>query len=598
MKKFSLENKKALTFMAAFAVLLIGGVFAISQDSSTLDNSFSIADYKTSFTETFTSPTNWITCETKEKIISVTNNSSVPVAARISLAEVWKDADGNVLPLTFTDNNGAAQKWTLININTDDWTKDGYYHYYKEDLAPGATSSTFMTGVTLNCDANLNGSVYGNATYTLSATIQTIAAEQQDIWSRGAVLQDGRSVNIKLKTLAGTELQGTNPTQTNDYNIKTIRRATSIPNNFDTANPANIISIEESEPIYAWFDNTDNAGIIYIYSNAHSIKTGNDISHVCEFMRALVTAPALSDLDTSDAITMNSMFQYADSLTTLDVSGWDTSNAENMTAMFNKAKSLVAIDVSNWDTSKVSSMRVMFQVGDSKLGNGQLQEIIGLENWDTSNVTNMGWMFYGAGKMTSYNISNWDVSKVESFNHMFCDNFKLKTLDLSRWNTRSLKTAFNMFDDTKALTTIGDISHWSTSNLIDAGGFLNGATSFVGDNGTLDLSGWDTSSMKTSGEMFRATALTDINLSGWNFSATTNDRWEGAGVSGSIYYEAGNNASNKGLAEMFLNMPNLQHIYIDQTGKDSFDAAVARGVDVTKLWQGSPISDFTIISNP
>ena len=29
--------------------------------------------------------------------------------------------------------------------------------------------------------------------------------------------------------------------------------------------------------------------------------------------------------------------------------------------------------------------------------------------------------------------------------------------------------------------------------------------------------------------------------------------------------------------------------------KDSFDAAVARGVNVDKFWQGSPISNFTIL---
>ena len=32
--------------------------------------------------------------------------------------------------------------------------------------------------------------------------------------------------------------------------------------------------------------------------------------------------------------------------------------------------------------------------------------------------------------------------------------------------------------------------------------------------------------------------------------------------------------------------------------KDSFDAAVERGVNVTKLWEGSPISDFTVVPDP
>ncbi len=694
------RSKSAVAIFGAFALLLIGGAFAISNDSSLFQNPFGVATYETTATETFTSPTNWMTCETVDKTITVTNNSSVPIAARISLTENWKDADGNALFLTFTDENDNTQNWAIININTDDWTKDGYYYYYKEDLAPGATSSTFMTGVTLNCDANLVGSTHNNATYTLSATVQTIAADSKSAWSTAATLMRGGDVNTKLKTIAGTALYGDDPTWTEDYNIKSIRRASSLPANFDTTDPAHIISADGSEPIYAWFDNTDDAGIIYLFSNSHTIKAGSNISHVCDHMRALVDAPALSEWDMSSATDLTAMFQgtyaletldisgwdvsnvrdmkglffEAKSLTSLDISSWDTSNVVNMMAMFYgmeslvslnlsgwntsnvsnmsflfhsthslaslglagwdtssatdmkaifyeaqsltalnlsgwnvsnitdmsymfyQAKSLTTLNVSGWDTSKVTDMSAMFSVGDSYLGNGKLEEIIGLENFDTSSVTDMTAMFYGAGQMTAYNISGWNVSNVQSLQHMFCDNFKLKSLDLSRWNTISLKTAYDMFDDAKALTTIGDISHWNTTNLIDVGGFLNGATSFVGDNGTFDLSGWDTSGLMAAGEMFRATRLTTVDLTGWTFDSATNATWPGAGSG--IYYETGNTSSYKGLSGMFLNMPNLQNVYLTQDGKDSFDAAVERGVNVTKFWEGSPISDFTIVPNP
>ena len=726
MKKFRiLMNRKFVAIFGALLFLAIGATIAYNSDSGLFANLFHAGATKTSVIETFVSPTNWLPCQTADKVITVRNDGNVPVAARIKIAESWKDKDGNELALIFTDTNGATQRLALININTADWEKRGAYYYYKTDLAPGETSTPFMTDVTLNCAANLVDTPYLGGTYTLSAAIQTIEANNKDIWINGAVLAPGETVNGKLKALAGNTIGDSLPRDIVDNNIKTILDASALPANFDITDEAHIISAEGSEPIYAWFDNTDNAGAIHIYSNSHTIKGGNDMIHIFGNMRALTSAPAIADWDTSNVTTMQytfyncssltsldvsnwdtssvasmesmfgncsslasldvsnwdtgnvttmrtmfascssltsldvsnwdtgnvtdmsgafqrassltaldvsnwdtgnvtsmwALFAYCSSLTSLDVSNWDTSNVTNMKAvfgylssltsldisgwdtskvvfmdhMFKHDLSLTSLDVSNWDTSNVTSMRGMFNVGESYVGNGQLTEIIGLENFDTSNVTDMTTMFYGAGQMTHYNISGWNVSKVESFNHMFCDNFKLESLDLSRWDVSNAKTMYDMFDDAKALTTIGDISHWNTASLIDVGGFLNGATSFVGDNGTLDLSGWNTSNLLASGEMFRATLLTTVDLRGWNFDKLTNDSWEGAGSG--IYYETGNTSSYPGLSGMFLNMPNLQNVYIDQDGKDSFDAAVARGVNVDKFWQGSPISDFTVLSN-
>lgn len=724
MKKFRiLVNRKFVAIFGALLFLFVGATIAFNSDSALFPNIFHPAVTKTSVIESFVAPTNWLPCQTADKVITVRNDGNAPVAARIKIAESWKDKDGNELALTFVDTNGNTQRLALININTADWEKHGVYYYYKTDLAPGETTTPFMTDVTLNCDANLVDTPYLDATYTLSATIQTIEAEHQNEWTRGATLLPGPEVNVKLKKLAGDpESAGVSY---NDQAIKTIVNAESLPENFNISDSKNIISVVDSEPIYAWFDNTNNAGIIYLYTDSPAIRGNADMSRIFQKMRSLVNAPAItswimsdvtslrcifydaisltsldisgwdtssvtdmagafatltslthievSDWDTSNVTTMNGMFygsnalvsldlsgwdtpnvtdMYtmfymcsslvsvdvtgwdtssvidmtgmfagASSLSSIDVSGWDTSSVTSMFAMFNGCQSLTSIDVSgwktpnvtnmshmfagarsltslnvsNWDTSNVTDMSSMFSVGESYMGNGQLSEIIGLENWDVSNVTNMTAMFYGAGQMTHYDISGWNVSKVEGMQHMFCDNFSLESLDLSGWDVSSVKTIYDMFDDARSLTTIGDISHWNTANLIDAGGFLNGATSFVGDNGTLDLSGWGTGNLLAAGEMFRETPLTTIDIRGWDFSKLTNDSWEGAGSG--IYYETGNTSSYPGLSGMFLNMPNLQNVYIDQDSKDSFDAAVARGVNVTKFWQGSPISDFTILSN-
>ncbi len=486
-----------------------------------------------------------------------------------------------------------------------------------------------------------------------------------------SMLDIGRVVNAKMKSLAAG---ASRTVDDQDKKVKSIRMATSLPVSFEPSE-ANTVSTPDSKyPIYIFFNNDNDIGAMYFYTENDAIIMNRDSSFFFQALSGLQDISGLIDWDASNVYNMNAMFYYdrsleslhglenwdtsnvtnmmsvfqdnkmltdisalADwdlsrvitvmgifsgdlslasanaveewnttniqnmsyafstmpSLVSLDLSKWSTSKVKDMRGMFAGAKSLDTVDTTGWDTSKVTNMREMFRVGDAYAGNGQLREIIGVEAWDTSSVTDMTTMFYGAGQMTHYDIANWDVSKVESFNHMFCDNFKLESLDLSRWNVSSVKTMYNMFDDDRALTTIGDVSHWNTASLIDAGGWLNGATSFVGNNGTLDLSGWNTSNLKVAGEAFRATKLQTIDLSGWNFGSITNDTWPGTGQG--IYYTTGNQeTSYKALDSMFLNIPTLTNVYISQSGLDSFNTAVSNGVNTTNMWSGSGVSGFTV----
>ena len=173
---------------------------------------------------------------------------------------------------------------------------------------------------------------------------------------------------------------------------------------------------------------------------------------------------------------------------------------------------------------------------------------------------------------------------------MFCDNFKLESLDLSAWNVSSVKTMFDMFDDNFALTTIGDVSHWDTSSLIDVGGWLNGCNSFTGNNGILDLSGWNTENLQAAGEMFRAVKLKSIDLSGWTFDSITNDPWPGAGHG--IYYESSNLSDYKGLAGMFLNASELSAVYVSEPGYISYLNTHSRGIITTDMGKGTNTNGF------
>ncbi len=464
--------------------------------------------------------------------------------------------------------------------------------------------------------------------------------------SADSLLDIGPVVNKKIKTLAaGIDTAAWD--ETND--VKAIRMADSLPDGFVSSDINTVSAVDSEYPIYVFFDNKDDAGIIYFYTEHEPVKMNPDSNSMFSGNMALTDISGLANWDSSDVLSLNCIFMNDTSLSDIsplsdwdvrnvtglaevfmcdlslsDISAlanwdtssvtdmfglfcgaqsltdglalrnWNTSNVTNMGYMFSGANSLQYLDVSGWNTSKVTIMVDMFQVGNNWKGNGQLQEIVGLGNWDVSNVTDMTCMFYGAGSMTYYDIAGWDVSKVESMNHMFCDNFSLRSLDLSNWDVSNVKTMYCMFDDNISLKTIGDVSHWNTASLIDVGGWLNGATAFIGDNyGMLDLSGWNTANLKTAAEMLRGIQVRTVDLSGWTFDSITNDLWDGAGQG--IYYETGNSlASCKGLDDMFKSTPELKAVYVSQSGSDSYNAAVERGVSIFNMWAASSSAEFTV----
>ena len=111
----------------------------------------------------------------------------------------------------------------------------------------------------------------------------------------------------------------------------------------------------------------------------------------------------LSNLDTSNITSMNSMFYLASNLQSLNLTSFDTSKVTDMSSMFYNDFNLQSLDLSNFDTSKVVSMISMFNYC-SKL------RTLDLSNFDTSSVVNVSSMFYYCRKLS--NIPKLNASKV------------------------------------------------------------------------------------------------------------------------------------------------------------------------------------------
>ena len=312
-----------------------------------------------------------------------------------------------------------------------------------------------------------------------------------------AMLDTGKVVNSKLKSLAATIVNGEETTITPEFDpsgdydwehgydeyIKSINvhLKTSAPVDFIPSEMNTISSTASKKPIYIIFDNTNDAGIMHFYTEGEKIFLPSDSSFMFYYFKSLSEISGISDWDTTNATDMSYMFYSAGrSATTWSIG-----------------------DISSWNTSNVTDMSYMFAYA----GNSTTTWSIGnLSSWNTFNVTNMSYMFSGAGESAT----TWSIG------------------DLSSWNTSNVTNMSGMLERAGYSATtwsIGDLSSWNTSNVINMRGMFYyagySATTF-----TLDLSSWNTSNVTDMSYMFyyagySATTFT-LNLSSWNTSNVIN----------------------------------------------------------------------------
>ncbi|KJY62695.1 BspA family leucine-rich repeat surface protein [Lactobacillus apis] len=236
----------------------------------------------------------------------------------------------------------------------------------------------------------------------------------------------------------------------------------------------------------------------------------NDISNLEEF-------EGLSNLDTSQVTSMNSMFANEPKLKSLDLSNFNTSNVTDMRYLFESCYSLKNLDLSSFDTANVKDMNTMFYLCSSLTN-------LNLNNFDTKNVENMSNMFFSCSNLTSLNINSFNTSKVTDFSGMFSGCESLTQLDVSHFNTSNVTNMNGMFSSCSNLTKI-DVSHFNTDKV------TNMFQMFFGDN-----------------------SLTSLDISNFNMDSVTNSAVMLIGLNSLNYLKLG---AKNSLANTSLNTPGI-----------------------------------------
>ena len=256
-----------------------------------------------------------------------------------------------------------------------------------------------------------------------------------------------------------------------------------------------------------WREETEDIKTIEIGQKIEPVSTASWFSGLKN-----LTSINLSNLDTSNVITMANMFQGCESLKQLNISHFNTSNVTNMSSMFSGMKNVesIIINPNTFDTSNVTNMSTMF-FRCSKLKN------FDVSHFDTTYVTDMSDMFHECNELQTIDVSHFNTSNVTNMNDMFRFCKKASVLDVSHFDTSNVTNMSGMFDMAHSITSL-DVSHFNTSKVTNMSGMFR----WIENVKTLDLSHFDTSNVTDMSDMFyNDTGLESLDLSSFDTSKVT-----------------------------------------------------------------------------
>ena len=256
--------------------------------------------------------------------IRITDDTTLTATAQlIPSYTVNVTFDSHVTSIGFYNANYTNQQLTPQNsTDNGNGTYTGTVTLRKN--VPYTVSPVFVTGYkfgswSTTANGTLSTTTNPVTTYTVTdtATLTLTSIEK----TGSTTLLPGQDLNAKMKTLAEQKSTSYND---NSFKIKALRMAGALPAGF-VASAANTVSTSDSVyPIYIFFDNANDAGIMYFYTEASDIYMNADSSDAFSYNYSLTDLTGLENWDTSNVTDMSEMFYNASSLTDASaIDDWD-----------------------------------------------------------------------------------------------------------------------------------------------------------------------------------------------------------------------------------------------------------------------------------
>lgn len=120
-------------------------------------------------------------------------------------------------------------------------------------------------------------------------------------------------------------------------------------------------------------------------------------------------------------------------------------------------------------------------------------------------------------RLTSVNVEMLDISDVTSLRCMFSKCSALKTLDLSSWDTSAVRDMREIFSGCATLCDLKLPRNFVTSSCTDISSMFEGCFSLS----SMDVSHWDTSSVRSMRKTFAETGIKNLDLSSFDMTNCT-----------------------------------------------------------------------------
>ena len=266
-----------------------------------------------------------------------------------------------------------------------------------------------------------------------------------------------------------------------------------------------------------------------------------------------ITSLDLSEWDTSNVTTMQEMFYLCEKVTSLDLSGWNTSNVTNMGGMFEGCNNLRVVTLGKdfaFVGTTLPTPSATYIAGadgkwyDTKDGAGYtpwaLKGITRTEARTYSSVAPEAKPMLAAGdtwykgsqdKATITKISivdsytptgneeeSWDASKSQDGSVMaYRTGTEVVIAGDGSGRIFANQNSRLAFDGFSAMTTFAGANVLDTSKVTSMAGMFQNCSKLT----SLDVSGWDTSSVTDMTSMFLGSAVTELDVSEWDTSKVT-----------------------------------------------------------------------------
>jgi len=180
-------NRKNLLIGSALvlaALFVVGGTMAwFTAAAEPVTNTFKAGTVKIELYDSLTEGIENVNPGDKyAKIVHVKNTGSKAVYVRVKLTPAWTDPEGASLPLEAGDPSVPMATFPLLTGSKWVLHTDGYY-YYKDPVAPGASTQNLIEQVIFAGAAMTND--YQGATFTLTVEAEAVQASHgaaEDLW--------------------------------------------------------------------------------------------------------------------------------------------------------------------------------------------------------------------------------------------------------------------------------------------------------------------------------------------------------------------------------------------------------------------------------